>query len=546
MKVLQVALAPGDSIRDIFRVFEVAGAEKVVFICPRHFSVLSDISFLKKLKGAALQFNKKIAFVVKEAALLDILNSQDIEALPAAPDLAEGEMQVALRDLFPKEKAKKNAPVIASHTRGGAKVEHPKFSTRKIENTHGESSARGKIFFGFLGVVGFLGIIWVWLAPSATITIKSRVSPIPVTQNFLITLPAAEIPEDSQTLPQVDGIYVQTEVRETEVMPSTGRRYDVTDAKGKVTLYNETNQPKFLLPSRLSSAEGVIVRFEEEVIIPPHDGNKPGSIVVEVRADPYDEDQNPIGDKGNLMAGTELIFPALREESQELYYAKANKGPLVGGSTLTHYFVAEEDKELSQASLFEVFKIRGVDRLQEEVKNRSNREGKNYILLDKAGLLKSDLKDFVFPEHLSGEEVQTFEVSGAVFVSGVVFDQTPVVDFLEEKVEQNQDARKKLLRVDPTSVTYQVLAAEELEEKQWVKLSISATGIETLDLNPRYEWAAQWFENLKKQIVDRPVSEVRGLLANDPEIEEVLDIDVSPFWGNRLPRMWERIEFKLQ
>ena len=36
---------------------------------------------------------------------------------------------------------------------------------------------------------------------------------------------------------------------------------------------------------------------------------------------------------------TELIFPALRSESRELYYARANKGPLVGGSTLIHYFI---------------------------------------------------------------------------------------------------------------------------------------------------------------------------------------------------------------
>lgn len=425
-------------------------------------------------------------------------------------------------------------------------MEHPKFSTRRIENTHGESSARGKIFFIFFGVVIFLLSVWLWLAPSAKITIKSRVSPIPVTQNFLISMPSSEIPEDSQTLPQMSGIYVQTEVRETEVVPATGRRYDITDAKGKVTLYNETTQPKFLLPSRLESPEGVIVRFDQEVIIPPHDGNKAGSVVIEVRADPLDEDGDPIGDKGNLLAGTEFVFPALREESRELYYAKANKGPLVGGSTLTHYFVREEDKDLSQASLFEVFKIRGVDRLREEVTNRSNREGKHYILLDGSKLLRSELKDFVFPEQLMGQEVQTFEVSGAVFVSGVVFDQTPIVDLLEEKVEQNQDARKKLLRVDPTSVTYRVLDAEPLETQQWVKLSVSGTGIETLDLNPRYEWAAQWFENLKRQIADRNVSEVRGLLANDPEIEEVLNIKVSPFWATKMPRLWERIEFELE
>ncbi len=544
MKVLPIVLSPGDSLRDIFRVFEVAGAARIVFICPRHFSILSDVSFLKKLKVASVQFQKSISFVVKEAVLLDVLKSQTIEAFEEMPSDCKEEDVVTLRDFFPRVKAEKNTP-IKSSTRVTKEVEHPKFSTHRIEQETDSSSLRGKMFFGAVFMVFLLSSIWIWISPRATVVIKPRVAPIPVTQNFLVALPEAEIPLDSQTLPQLSGIYVQTEVTETETMPATGRRYEVTNAKGKVTLYNETTKPKFLVPSRLVTKDGIIVRFNENVTIPPYNGERAGEAVVEVQADPFDEKDRPIGDRGNLLAGTRLIFPALQESSQELYYGVTNKGPLVGGSTLTHYFVEEADREKSKESLQESFHIRGVDRLQEEILSRSNREGKYYVLLDQRGLLKEELKSFVFPDHLMGVETQTFEVSGELSLFGVVFTQEPIAEFLAQKIEQSQDARKKLLQIDPLSVSYQVLESSFLEDQKWVKLSVSAIGVETLDVNPQYEWAEQWFEDLKKSIVDKTFDEARGLLANDPEIEDILEIRASPFWSKKMPKLWERIKFEL-
>ena len=548
MEVTPISLQDTDSVKDILQVVKQVPTNKIVFICPRHFAILSDTSFLKKLKEAGETEKKELSFVVMQKFVRDSMKSQNLKVHSVMPteflDAERQEVKAILNGEPKKETPTENeeeAPVAFTATKT-----KPVFSTHKIENEGRRKPIRGKIFFGFLIVIILLIGTWAWISPRATVTLKLKVSVIPVTQNVVVTLPEADVSDKEKNLPMVDGIFVETEVIGTEIFPSTGRRYDLTDAHGKVTLMNETKYEKFLLPSRLATEDGIVFRFEDKVIIPPRNEDGAGRFVVEIRADQYDEDEKPIGERGNIQAGTDLIFPALRSESRELYYARANKGPLVGGSTLTHYFIEEGDFEAVKDILIDKFRVQGVDQLRTEIENRSEREKGKYVLLDDPRLLKTETVRLEFPEDLIGQEVQTFEVPAHVRLMGIVFDQSQVAKFLTEKLRATQDHRKKLIKIDPVSAQYRVMESEFLEEEKWVKLSVEMQGVETLDIDSDSISAREWREKLKKEIAGRSTKDVRGILTNYPEIENVLDMKISPFWAESLPSIFNRIEFKIK
>jgi len=548
MEVTPISLKDSDSVKDILQVVKHVSTDKIVFICPRHFAILSDTSFLKKLKEVEETEQKELSFVVFQKFVRDSMKAQDLKVYSVIPtEFIDTERQ-EVKDIL-NGKPKKEAPIKNEEDARVAFTStktKPVFATHKIENEGRRKPIRGKIFFAFLIVIVLLIGTWAWISPRATVTLKLKVSVIPVTQNVIITLPEADVSDKEKNLPMVDGIFVETEVIGTEIFPSTGRRYDLTDAHGKVTLMNETKYEKFLLPSRLATEDGMIFRFEDKVVIPPRNEDGAGRFVVEIRADQYDEEGKPIGERGNIQAGTDFIFPALRSASRELYYARANKGPLVGGSTLTHYFIEEGDFESVRELLVEKFRVQGIDQLRTEIENRSEREKGKYVLLDDPRLLNTETVSFEFPEDLVGQEVQTFEVPAHVRLRGIVFDQSQVANFLTEKLRATQDHRKKLIKIDPVSAQYRVMESEFFEEGKWVKLSVEMQGVETLDIDSDSISAREWREKLKKEIAGKKAKEVRGILTNYPEMENVIDMKISPFWAESLPSIFNRIEFKIR
>jgi hypothetical protein len=551
MEVVTISLQPSDSVKDILQVVKQVSAHQIIFICPRHFAILSDTSFLKKLKSVAEKEQKEIGCVVFQKFVRDIMKSQDMKVYSVMPVEFVDTVPQEIKILLEKKSATKTQIEKTTSVSFTSTKTKPVFATHKIEQKGIRKPIRGKIFFGFLFAIILLVALWAWISPSATVTLKLKVSVIPVTQNVIVTLPEADVADKEKDLPMVDGIFVETEVVGTEVFPSTGRRYDLTNAHGKVTLFNETKFEKFLLPSRLSTVDGMIFRFADNVIIPPRNAEGAGRKVVEITADPYEEEDedgvtDPIGARGNIEAGTDLFFPALRSESRELYYGRANKGPLVGGSTLTHYFIEEGDFEAVEEVLIAKFRVQGIDLLRSEIENRSEREKGRYVLLDDPRLLTTEPVSIDFPEELVGQEVQTFEVPAQVRLRGVVFDQFQVTTFLTEKLRVTQDHRKKLIKIDPVSAEYRVMESEFLEDEKWVKLSVEMQGVETLDIHSDNVSAREWREKLRQDISGKSVMEVRGILTNYPEIENVVDIKVSPFWAESLPNIFDQIEFEIR
>lgn len=555
---LCIQLREGDKVGDILKLFQENEAKTFYFEIPRSFPMASDVSFLKRMQKSAEENEKKIIFICGRSFLHALFKSQKIKYLATWGDAGEAVNTAEKKHLsdskgnFQAESNDEKAKNLEKEKEPEVKVEvveepnAPLFSTKRIENTTAERSLRGHVFFGFLLLLGLLGILFYWISPSATIYVKPKVSLLPFTQNVVVTVSGREASENDQNLPQINAVYVDT-VLEGEENFSSGRvEYEVTNATGKITLYNNSSQPKFLVPSRLQSPNGSIFRFKDEVTIPGADGTIPGELVVEIEADPFMEEnpQKPIGKFGNIEAGTDLIFPSLSGDLQEVYYGKANKGPLVGGSTLARYFVQEEDFARAQETFQSVFRNRGIEELEQEILKRSEREGRRYVIIDDPRLLKSEIININVPEELLGQEVQTFSLTGEVRVYGIVFDQSEIMKHLEQRLEKNQDKRKELMKLDDSSIKYRVLDAESLDEEGWVKLSISIAGIEFLNASGESDESEKWRQDLIEQIKGLGIPRARAILLNDPEIEFVDRIKISPFWIRVMPTLRDQIEFR--
>ena len=543
-------MGANNTIDEILTFLETNSFEKIVFLCPHNYPLLAEVSIIKRIKTCIEERSQEVVFVTMQKWVRDLLHAKGVTVEAKCPEDFLELRSLSLSDLKGRVKAKKNvtrevfSPVMFNKKNGKDSLPM-EFSTHKIFSEEGEKSLRSFFFFGFLIIILLLGSLLLWISPRATITIKPKISIIPVTQNILVKLVDGEIPSQEQHLPVVQGVYMETDVKGTETFPSTERTYDITNARGLITLFNETSQPKTLVPSRLSTDDGVILRFKKTITIPPRSDDKPGILQVEVVADEYDGEGRAIGDRGNLSAGEELFFPALRPELRELYYGRVNLGALVGGSTLTHYFVNETDFVAAQGLLEEIFRTRAVEKLRKEIDGRSKREKRTYVLLDRPEVSFTELKDVFFPYSKVGQESQTFEASVSLKLSGLVFDQSQIIQLLENKAREIQDHRKKLIYMDKNSIQYNVLNANDLQGEKWAKLSVSILGVETLDFEGATEFAQDWQKNVKKDIVGETKQEVNRILSNYPEIEEVIDTEIAPFWSDNIPFVLDRIKLQV-
>ena len=548
MERIKIKLDKTDCIKEILAIISQSEIPRnIIFSCSTNLSLLADIKVLKKIKNAAKENDKYVEFVNSQKFTRDILNSLDFNVYSKCPSDYKDLEERFISDLYKKkELPSKNKKIFQKKNEEKDEIVDEKiektFKKHQIQNPGRKKTSRSKIFFILIAILFLLGEILLWITPKAIITIKPQISSIPVIQNIIIELPESEIEKFDEDLPRTSGVFISSKLSGIENFASSGRRYDIENSRGKVTIFNETDKPKFLLPSRLSTEDGMIYRFNKEITIPAKKGNNPGEKVVEIVADRLDEKGNPIGYRGNILAGTELFFPALREPLRELYYAKANRGPLVGGSTLTHYLVTEEDKEKSAKYLQEVLQSRAIENLKKENNNRSTREKKQYVLLENKDLLVSNFSDFKFPDDLIGQESETFEVGGSLDLLGIVFDQDVVKEILLKKLHAVLDDRQQLIDLDESSIEYTLFDHKNFEEKKYVKVSVKAVGIKRIDFGVNTKDSLEWIMELKKQIAGKNENQVRSILINVSEIEQVMDIKISPFWNKNIPKILDRIE----
>ena len=71
-------------------------------------------------------------------------------------------------------------------------------------------------------------------------------------------------------------------------------------------------------------------------------------------------------------------------------------------------------------------------------------------------------------------------------------------------------------------------------------------GVETLNFESKNEFALLWKNTLKKEIAGKSALEGRGILSNHPEIDEVIKIEIVPFWVKKIPRVLDKIKLEME
>ena len=532
---------------------------EIVFVLRESVEIFSNISVLKKLQKRLKEQKKKAIFICSKKFLRASLVSQGFEVWSRiTAKYRAGEMYDIANFLYesPRELSQKASLAVRFNSRP---LSRPKNKYKKDKQKgffkHLSLFNRDilqkktflildKIFFGILGGCLFIGILYWFFSGQTSITLKPKMEVVSVVQNFLVALPEAKIFAEDLRLPIIDGEFWSSGVDAREHIVSSGRKYDVTNARGEVTLFNETRREKFLLPSRLSNKEGIIFRFSQNVLIPPRSDAGPGKVIVRIVADPFDTEGSVVGERGNIAAGTELFFPALSPRAQELYYAKANRGPLVGGSSLTHYFLEEKDESQGIEALKTSYKTKIIEDLKQKVILESKNHKKKLRLLENPKLVFTEVKDYIFPRDLVGTEMQTYEARGEVLVKVIVFDENQLLDFLENQLKKSLDSRKVFL-LDDESLFYRLIDDSFLQDRGFIKVSVEVFGVEGLGSDPANLEILNLKQKIKESIVGKSKDEALAIVLNLDEIDEVYSIETRPFWHKKVDSDIDNIKIKI-
>ena len=301
MNFCKIVVSPNQRLNDIFEVINTTTCKKILFIFPAHYPQLLEKQCINKLKKLANTNEKDLIIVSSKKLVRDFLKKSDIIAYSIIPAKFKDGEKISLFNFLNSSvlidaKTDKKKPEIKTNQTEKKELETkkssktiPVFSLKKIESN---SSVRAKIFFGVLAFLLMALGVFYWQKPTAHIVLRPRISVVPVLQNMVLKLPTAEVDQTEKTLPVIKSILLNVSVSDEEIVPASGREYEVTNARGKVTLFNETDTPKFLVPSRLQTSNGLIFRFNKNITIPAKKNQKAGRVVVDIIADELDIDGN--------------------------------------------------------------------------------------------------------------------------------------------------------------------------------------------------------------------------------------------------------------
>jgi len=334
-----------------------------------------------------------------------------------------------------------------------------------------------------LGMAFWLG--WRYI-PEAKLTVEVARKEVSEDMNFL-----ASVSGGVDILP----LRIVTEsVSLTESFPSTGFEDSNTQKSGGiVTLYNgysEESQP-LVATTRLLTEDGKLYRLVESVIIPGKNGEEPGAIDVEVKADESGQEYN--------IEPTRFSIPGFQGTPKyDSFYALSNKAFVGGGSEgMEVQVVSKEDIAKAQEEMEDRVRTEAIRRMKENAQNgRKVMEETLEVVVE-----KSD----AFPG--AGVATETFEYSVTAMATGMEIDE----NILQERAQEELKA--------------QIISSYGVStEGMWIP---EKTNIEYGKVTPDYDQqkldmkvfaTVMWKANVKAEEFKQ---EILGM--NRKEIEELLN-----------------------
>ena len=392
--------------------------------------------------------------------------------------------------------------------------------------------------------VTMLLIIFYVALPGATVYLTAESNVLEASAN--ITLADADLNKlelDTHPSYTIASYEVDATVSVNVTYDATGQLFSGENATGTITLTNEADYKWDLVAfTRLQSPDGIVFRTQQFVSIPAATEAGASTVDVYVIADEKDANDQVIGDRGNLAANTHFILPGLKESSQTLLYG-TNAAPLSGGKTVVTKYVTAEDIEASYLRVESELNTAIESTLNTKVIEMNSTQGSDDLVLLKGyGAFEAGEPYVTTPSVKDGDQVENFQISGTMNVSGVAYNSSELVNILRNELKLHKSPEKQLQSIDEGSVYYEIIDFDESSEK--IKITATIKGVEEYVLDPEEESGALLIEKIKDHVAGKTIDEAKDYIENLPEINKV-EIKSWPVWAPTIPTVRENIKIKV-
>lgn len=387
--------------------------------------------------------------------------------------------------------------------------------------------------FLLVSAVVFFVVIYVVL-PGATIVIEPTADVVSKGVNISLE------PSPSDDGKSLTSYPVETTVEETLSHSASGIENQGSNASGTLTVYNEGNVDQPLMSTtRFQTESGIVFRIQSDIVVPAGSPENPGTVDVAVLADAVDANGAAVGELGNIDP-TSFIIPALLEETQKKVYGKSS-APMTGGTSDVITRVTEEDLLAAQAQIETEIKEKVLADLRKEVLSLGNSEGLNLKLVEDSSSLQFGTVEVDLPYELVGQEVETFEVSGSITLSGVAYDSDALYEILKTQILAVETPGKQLISIDKDSISLSVLEANPSSDSY--KITAQIQGVEEYEIDADLEGGAELSKKIIEHIAGKTIEEAEDYIQNLPEVNQV-EINVWPVWSPTIPTWPDNIKIK--
>lgn len=414
---------------------------------------------------------------------------------------------------------------------------------QKIIHMKKNGSHFALITIGLIMSVTLLLFIFHFAVSKTIITITPQISIRPISANIVYTQSSGSLLATRNTITlkevSIPTTYSMKFQLETVDPNST------TNARGSITIYNETTTAQALKPqTRFVTLDGVVFRSVNWVNVPPaHSLNgitEMGSIDVDIVADVRDEGGNTIWQRWNIGLWVDLTIPGLKFNRDKIY-AKTKSEFKWGEAPRIHIVTEDEVKKLNWLLKEQLYRV-ARNTLQKNLDEQKVASGDDYALLSGDGVSFTGELYEINSWQKYGDFAEEIEMRGTVVVKALIYDRKATISYLTDIFHEGLlSGTDHEVGIHPDTLRMSSVISRAPDSS-----SIKAT----MEMNTSI---AHDFEDPKNQLTHYLKVTIAGLtktdaiarLLNTGHVKEVT-ISSYPFWNRSVSGNVDQIEFVIK
>ena len=216
-----------------------------------------------------------------------------------------------------------------------------------------------------------------------------------------------------------------------------------------------------------------------------------------------------------------------------------------GGVTDYISYITKEDIEAAKLRLNDELIKSSTEELQAVVDQKTEmvESDTSFELLEGDEAIEIANVSYDLLAGLEGLEIDEFDISGSLYVSGVYYDRMAMLEILTNELMLKKSPQKELLRINEDSTTYRIFEWDDQYGK--IKLTANIKGIEQYDIDEDTENGAKLLEKIKSHIVGKDIDSAKLYIQNLQQINKA-EVEIWPMWSPTIPNITDNIEFEIR